>query len=192
MMRRPTLPGDARRFGIFGAVLRLGTFRAEGMAGIPEGRQAFLNSFSPMLALALVGGFLVGLSGHVAFALESIGSTVVAMLGQPVVSHWFAVRWGREGPWLRYATAVNWCQWAPMLAIFLLMPLMQIAISMGVAPDAVAVALIVALIAYALALAFFLARIGLGVSRGRAVLLVVAVHVALAIVVEGPALISGR
>lgn len=122
MMPRPTLPGGARRLGILGAVLRLGTFRAEGMTGIPEGRQAFLNSFTPMLALALVGGFLVAMSGHVAFALESIGSTVVAMLGQPVVSHWFAVRWGREGPWLRYATAVNWCQWAPMLAIFVLMP----------------------------------------------------------------------
>ena len=181
-----------RRFGIAGGVLRLGTFRADGMAGIPDGRQAFINSFAPMLALSLVGGFLLALSGHVAFALESVGSTVVAMLGQPVVSHWFAVRWGREGPWLRYATAVNWCQWAPMLAIFVLMPLVQIAVSVGMAPEAVAVALIVVLVAYALALSWFLARVGLGVSRLRALLLVVVVHLVLAVVVEGPLLLTGR
>ncbi len=181
-----------RRIGIGGGVLRLALFRAEGMAGFPDSVQGFLNSFAPMLALTLVGGLLLAMSGHVGIALESIGSTVVAMLAQPVVSHWLAVRWKREEPWLRYATAVNWCQWAPMLAIFVLMPLVQIAVSVGMAPEAVAVALIVVLVAYALALSWFLARVGLGVSRLRAAVLVVAVHLVLAIVVEGPLLLTGR
>jgi hypothetical protein len=184
---RPT----PRRFGIPGGMLRLAIFRAEGMAGFAGTTQGFINSFAPMLALTLVGGFLVALGGEPGLALESVGSTVVAMLAQPVVSHFLAVRWGREAPWLRYATAVNWCQWAPLLAILVLMPVVQIAVGVGLTPEAVAVGLVVVLIAYALTLSWFLAVVGLGISRGRAVMLVVAVHVVLGVIVEGPLLLTG-
>lgn len=180
-----------RRFGIAGGMMRLALFRAEGMAGFADTTQGFLNSFAPMLALTLVGGFLVATGGEPGLALESVGSTIVAMLAQPVVSHFLAVRWGREGPWLRYATAVNWCQWAPILAILVLMPLVQIAIGVGFAPEMVALGLIVVLVAYALALSWFLARVGLGVSRLRALVLVVIVHAVLAVIVEGPLLFGG-
>ncbi len=192
--RRPTPPGMAprRRFGVGGGMLRLALFRAEGMAGFPDSKQGFINSFAPLLAMALVGGFLVATGGEPRLALESVGSTVVAMLAQPVVSHWFATRWGREGPWLRYATAVNWSQWAPMLAIFMLMPLVQLALGIGLAPKLVALGLLAVVFAYALALSWFLARIGLGISRIRALVLVIAVHLVLVVVVEGPLLLNGH
>ncbi|MDE2334075.1 MAG: hypothetical protein KGK10_06005 [Rhodospirillales bacterium] len=167
-------------------------FRADGMQNFSDSTQGFLNSFAPLLAMALVGGFLVAAGGHPTLAMESVGSTVVAMLAQPVVSHWFAVRWDREGPWLRYATAVNWCQWAPMLAIFMLMPLVQIATDLGLAPQLATLGLLAAAFTYALALSWFLARVGLGVSRLRALILMIAVHVVLVVVVEGPLLLSGR
>lgn len=187
----PQRPGPGRRIGIFFGVLRLALFHADGMAGFGDTVQAFLNSFAPMLALSLVGGFIVALGGEVRLALDSVGSTVVAMLAQPVVSHWFARRWGREGPWLRYATAVNWCQWAPLLAMFLLMPVAPALVGFGLAPRDAVLLVIAVLITYALALSWFLARVGLGLSRGRAVVLVIVIHVVLAVVVEGPVLLSG-
>jgi hypothetical protein len=190
MMPQPGM-APRRRFGIAGGMLRLALFRAEGMAGFPDSTQGFLNSFAPMVALTLVGAFLVAMGGELGLALESLSSTIVAMLAQPVISHWLARRWGREAPWLRYATAVNWCQWAPMLAIFVLMPLVQIAIGFGFTPEVAAVLLIVVLLAYAMALSWFLARVGLGVSRWRAALLVVVVHAVIAVIVEGPLLLGG-
>jgi hypothetical protein len=189
MMQQPGM-APRRRFGIPGGVLRLAVFRAEGMEGFPDSAQGFINSFAPMAALTLVGGFLVAMGGDLGLALESVSSTIVAMLAQPVVSHFLAVRWGREGPWLRYATAVNWCQWAPILAIFVLMPLVQIAIGVGFTPEAVAVGLVAVLLGYALSLSWFLARVGLGVSRLRAAVLVVLVHLVIAAIVEGPLLLS--
>lgn len=186
MPRRPQRP-----FGIAGGVARIALFRAEGMAGFAGTTQGFLNSFAPMLALWLVGCALIALHGEVRLALESLGSTVVALLAQPVVSHWFAVHWRREENWLRYATAVNWCQWAPLLAIVVVLPVaVMLAAGLGLPPRGAALVMIAALFAYVLSLSWFLARVGLGVSRRQAVVLVVAINLAMGIVTEVPDLIS--
>ena len=180
----------APRFGILGGMLRLGLFRAEGMAGFPDSVQGFLNSFAPMLALILVGALLVATGGDPVFALESAASSLVALLAQPVVSHFLAARWGREAAWLRYATAANWCQWTPILVIAVLLPLAEMATQMGMAPQLAAGLVLLLTLVYALGLAWFLARVGLSLSRGRAALLVAIVHIVLGAVIEIPVLLG--
>ena len=172
-----------------GGLLRLATFRAEGFAGFAGTRQAFLNSLAPLLAFPLVGAALGALQGDGLAALGDLLSTIVALLGPAVFSHLLARRWGVEAAWLRYAVAFYWFQWAVPLAGFALLLVAGVAVRAG-APvwDAGAVWLLV-LLGYGLALHFFLARRGLDLPRGRAVVLVLVVNTLTGLLVVGPRLL---
>ena len=100
----------------------------------------------------------------------------MAQLAPPVVSHWLALRWGREEEWLRFATAFNWCQWAiPVVALGILMVL-QILVGDRISAESGGQLLVLLLAFYGLWLHWFVARQGLDLSRGRAAMLVVLVN----------------
>ena len=49
-------------------------------------------------------------------------ATLIALLAPPVISQALARRWGRQERWFRFATAINWCQWAlPLLGAVLVL-----------------------------------------------------------------------
>jgi hypothetical protein len=179
-----------RRANLARGVMLLARGRPEGFAEIGDTTQAFLASLAPLIAFPLVGAALSLVSGRVAGALADFLATLCVLLAPAVISHALARRWGREGAWLRFATAFNWCQWIlPVLAAALLV-LVSVLVAAGLPNEVAAVLMLLGLVAYGLWLHWFLARRGLGLSAGRAVLMVVAINVGSALLVLAPALLG--
>lgn len=195
MSRTPDRRRPARRGNIVLGILLLARGRAEGLREFGYTVQAFLSSLAPLLAFPLVGYLLVALQGGAAeeggsaAAFADLLGTVCAVLAPAVISFELARLWQREALWLRYATALNWTQWAiPVLASALLVlvyPLLAATLSVRVALGVVGILIG----AYALWLHWFVARHGLSLSGRRAALLVLAVNLATAALVLGPRLL---
>ncbi len=167
-------------------MLLVGRGRREGLAEFASSADAFLASLAPLIAIPLVGAALVVAGGRPKAAAASFLATVIALLAPPVLSYEPARWWKRQDHWLRYATALNWCQWlVPLLAAVLLI-LVYPPLTM-VLPDTQATYVILgALAAYGLWLHWFIARHGLAIGPVRAAVLVVGVNVVTLILVAGP------
>ena len=186
-------PPQPRRLNVLIGMARILRGRADGIACFGNTPQAFLASLAPMGGLMLAG-VVEGLAqGDGLSALTELLPLLCALLAPPVLSYEVARLWQRESAWLRFATAMNWCQLLlPCMAMVLL-------IGLGVArvaglPDSAASALFAIMLgAYALWMNWFLARHGLAISGSRAALLVVGVNLGTALVVFGPRLLgAGR
>ncbi len=171
-------------------IMRVAFGRPDGLARFGDTRQAFLASLAPLVAFPLVGGALMMVQGAGRAGAAQFLATLCALLAPPVLSFEVARLWGRGATWLRFATALNWCQWA----IFAVL-----AVALSVAPplligplsDRAALAATLGGIGcYALWLHWFVARHGLGVSRLRGVALVLLVNIGTAVLVLGPALLA--
>ena len=175
---------------ILRGVLLLARGRAEGLRQFGDTPQAFLASLAPLIAFPLVGYLLLAAGGHGTAAIAGLLGTLCALLAPPVISFELARWWGRQHLWLRYATAVNWCQWAiPLLASALLLVVYPV-LAQLLSDNAAGVAVIAAIAAYALWLHWFLARHALALSGARAALLVGLVNLGTALLVLGPRLLS--
>lgn len=187
------MPGS-RRAGppnILTGIVRVATGRRDGLARFGTTREAFLASLAPLLAFPLVGGVLMLVGGQARAGATQFLATLCAIIAPPVLSFELARLWGRLPHWLRFATALNWCQWAiPVIAVLLLgiaAPLLA-----AFMPERLAVAAIIGVIGlYALWLHWFIARHGLELSRVRAGVLIVLVNAGTALLVLGPALLAG-
>jgi hypothetical protein len=188
---RPVVPGP--RTGapnILLGIVRVACGRADGLARFGATRQAFLASLAPLVAFPLVGGALLLLGGAGRAGAAQLLATLCALLAPPVLSFEVARLWGRRSAWLRFATALNWCQWAiPIVAVVLLGVLPPI---LGaVLPERAAVAATLGAVGcYALWLHWFVARHGLALSRLRAAALVALVNLGTALLVLGPAFLA--
>jgi hypothetical protein len=183
----PHAPPRTRR--ILLGIFRVATGRPDGLAQFGDTPEAFLGSLAPLVAFPLVGTLQMLSQGGGVAALSDLLATVCALLAPPVLSHELARRWGRAASWTRFAVAFNWCQWAiPILAVGLVV-LAGMLLTLGV-PDEAGVLLVVAgLAGYGLWLHWFLARHGLGLGVGRAVLLVLGVNLATILLLLGPRLL---
>jgi hypothetical protein len=153
-------------------------------------RDAFLASLAPLIALPLVGGVLMLLSGAGLPALTELMATLCAFIAPLVFSFEVARLWHRQQFWLRFATAFNWCQWViPVVGSLLLMTFGVLA-ALGLPRPVAQLGVVLALVSYGLWLHWFLARHGLGLSRLRALLMVFAVNLATALLVAGPRVIT--
>ncbi len=176
---------------ILTGIVRVATGRRDGLARFSATREGFLASLAPLLAFPLVGGVMMLVGGQGRVGATQFLATLCAILAPPVLSFELARLWGRLPAWLRFATALNWCQWAiPVVAVLLLgiaAPLLA-----AVMPDRVAVEAIIGVVGcYALWLHWFIAYHGLDISRLRAGVLVVVVNAGTALLVLGPALLAG-
>jgi hypothetical protein len=160
---------------IFFGIKRLAGFKADGFGAFTPSSQSLLNSLAPLIAFPLVGGLGQFLEGNVVTALSDLLATVVALLTPLVVTEYLASRWGSGSVWLRFAVASNWCQWVLPFGVMAIVigfwMLAQLGIELG---SGVAGGAVILLIAYGIALHWFLARWGLGLSKGRATLMVLA------------------
>lgn len=167
----------------------LALLRREGIEEFGGDRAAFLGSLFPLLAFP-IGGFIFGLLGGAGLdSLVGLLATLVALLTPPVVTEALARRWGRETAWLRYATAFNWTRWPLLFTLPFGMGLGGMLAEAGL-PAAGALGLgMVAVAAYGAVLDWFVARVGLGLSGGRSVALVVAVNIAAGVLFLGPRMV---
>ena len=113
------------------------------------------------------------------------------MLVPPVLTHALARAWGREDAWLRFATAFNWCQWALPVVASLILLVMGVGMSLGLADRSASIGLILGLGFYGLWLHWFLARNALQLSGVRAALLVFGTNFGTIMAVLGPKLLLG-
>lgn len=169
---------------------RLARFDAAGLAEFGATTQAFLASLAPLIAFPLVGAALMLLHGDGLDALAEFLATMCMLLAPPVLSHLLAVAWRREGEWLRYATAFNWCQWATMMAAAAMLFSAGVLIWLGLPNRFGAVIVVTGVILYALVLHWFIARVGLRLSVLRAVLLVLGVNLGTGALVLIPVLLT--
>lgn len=188
--RRPPQAGH-----IVLGILRLARGRADGLGQFGSTVQAFLSSLAPLVAFPLVGYLLLLMrgggrhSGELG-ALADLLGTVCALLAPAVLSFELARLWHRQGLWLRYATALNWTQWAvPVLASGLLL-LVYPALAMAASPQLALGVVGILIGGYALWLHWFIARHGLALSSWRAVLLVFVVNLVTGLLVLGPRLLA--
>jgi hypothetical protein len=171
-------------------VARIARGRADGMQQFGATRDAFLASLAPLIAFPLVGGVLMLLDGGGLAALSDLMATLCALIAPLVL--WFEVArlWRRQQFWLRFATAFNWCQWViPVVGILLLLSFGLLA-ALGLPNPVARGGVVVALVSYGLWLHWFLVRHGLGLSRLRALLLVVGVNIATWLLVVGPHVVT--
>lgn len=184
---------SGRRPGnIVRGVALLARGKAEGLDQFASTPQAFLSSLAPLVAFPLVG-FLLSVIGRPASALSALADLLGALcaaLAPPVLSWEFARRWECTDRWLRYATALDWCQWVVPLLAALLLTLAYPVLASGL-PGRAAIGVVgLVIVAYALWLHWFIARRGLGLSAGRAVILVLVVNLGTGILAIGPRLLS--
>lgn len=166
-------------------VARLARGRADGLNAFGHTKGAFLSSLTPLLAFPLIGSLTSLFSGRLVRAVLELLAAVAALLTPPVVTHGLARLWGREAWWLRFATAFNWCQLGLLIVAF-----GGLMVGFSVGGQGSGVSIVAALALYGLWLHWFLARHGLGISSGRAVLLVLCVHAATTVVVLGPRVLA--
>jgi hypothetical protein len=167
-------------------IMRIGRFRADGLAEFNPTSQSFLNSLAPLLAFPLAASLVMLLSGEAGEALHGLLAALVGLLAPPVLSQLLASAWGRQDGWLRYAVAFNWCQWAiPLMALLILM-LLGPALVAGAPTHIVKAATLAVVLVYGFALHVFLARHGLRLEPRRAVVLVVACNLGTFLLMIGP------
>lgn len=87
--------------------------------------EAFTASLAPLIAFPVVGALLMAIASGWKMALLGLLSRLCSVLILPVLTYEFARLFGRQSQWLRTATAMNWCLW-------LLIPAMFVAILLGV------------------------------------------------------------
>ena len=155
---------------------------SEGMAQFEPTVRAFWISLVPLFALPVLRAAAALTRGQVDVAATVLLLMLVSDLGPVVVSHWFAVRWEREPHWLRYTTALNWCQGALVLVGSMALGVFGGA---GLGQAAVGFA-VLALLAYALWLSWVVTRAGLSLGGGRAVLLMLGVAGAVGVLIAVP------
>ena len=159
---------------------------AAGMARFEGTVASFGASLAPLVVLPLVPAGMALAQGEVLAAITFVLLTVVGQLAPLVLSHWGAVRWGREAQWLRYATAFNWCQWVLPVMSFLVLSFAR-----GPLPDEQAVAATLVIVGlYALWLNWVLARHGLDLGRWRAAGLVLGIYCVTAALVMLPQVLA--
>jgi hypothetical protein len=178
------------RGGVTRGILRIGTFKADGIAEFTATPQAFLNSLAPLLALPVVGGLIMLGRGHLTEALASVLANLVILLAPPVAAHAIARLWRREVLWLRYAVAYNWCQWAVAVALLVAMIAGSVLVALGLPDMAVAQLAMLALAGYGIALNWFLARTALELSGGRAALFIFMVWLAAMVLIMVPVVLT--
>ena len=185
--RSATSPG--RRGNLLTAIVQVAIGRREGIERFGDTPRAFLHSLAPLIGLT-IAGVLEGLAnGEGARVFLQLLVPVCAMLAPPVLSYEIARLMKREAGWLRFATAFNWCQLIlPLLGIFLLVAV-GILRTAGLPERTGTVLFIFSLGIYGLWLHWFLARHALGLSGGKAALLVLGVNFGTVLAVLGPRLL---
>ncbi|MDE1907152.1 MAG: hypothetical protein KGH75_11960 [Rhodospirillales bacterium] len=92
---------------------------ATGLAEFSGDKEAFSASLAPLIAFPLVGAAITSLSGDWQVALIGLLSRLCAVLALPLIVYESSKLFGKTSLWLRTATALNWCFWLVLPAIFL-------------------------------------------------------------------------
>ncbi|GBQ93799.1 hypothetical protein AA23498_1836 [Acetobacter nitrogenifigens DSM 23921 = NBRC 105050] len=146
----------------------LASGRAEGLNRFRGSADSFLAAIAPGVAINLVSLLLVTMQDHVAIGLTKVELSFCALLAPPVISNFFARRWGREDLWLRYATAAAWCEWVSVFVSVVALAIASLFAPALVHTPSFVQAVVAAAELYGVWLGWFVAKVGLRLSWGKA------------------------
>ncbi|GBQ92822.1 hypothetical protein [Asaia krungthepensis] len=165
---------------IIRGVMQLGRGDKLGIAAFRNTPEALLAAIAPSAALFIVLALSTFVQGYNSTEITKVLILVSALLTRLVVSQYAARFWSREALWPRYATALLWSSWLPMVLSLIVICVMQLLMP-GMATSRPALAgVMIGVELYELWLAWFVARAGLNISGGKAALLVVLINGAVA------------
>ena len=172
-------------------VARLARGRGDGIALFGATPEAFIRSLLPLLGFSVLGSLMFLAIGSQRDALELFLLSLVAQLAPPVLSHAIATRWGREEDWLRYATAMNWCQVLLPFALLAVLLGVNVGATLGLDVKPVIGLVWLGALGYVLWLSWVVARHGLDLSRTRAAVLVLMVVLGTSLLAQLPGVVAG-
>jgi hypothetical protein len=175
-------PGGNVLRGIF----LLARGRKAGIAEFANTQDALSASLAPLIAFPLVGAGIIALGGHPELGVIALLSRLCGVLALPVITHAYAKWMGREASWLRTATALNWSFWVLIPMLFTAALIGAGLVTAGL-PNIRAEEIVIFLTcAYMLWLHWFTVRIGLDLSSGKAIGLVILSNIAIGLLTFGP------
>nr|WP_194299816.1 hypothetical protein [Acetobacter conturbans] len=145
--------------------------RSEGIQRFGSGVDNFLAALSPGLAMCIVGLVAVALQKQPVLGLIRVELSFCTLLALPVISHFFARRWGREDLWLRYVTAAVWCEWITVLVSVVALAAGSVLFSALADSPGFGTAIVLSSDMYGLWLGIFVAKSGLRLSWPKAIVL---------------------
>ncbi len=174
---------------VVNGILMLARFQAEGFKPFTATPLGFMNSLAPMMAITVVAALRPLLAGNLRALALHVLTSLIALLGPPVLSHLVARAWKREAEWMRYIVAFNWCQAVVTLVTVVLILMLAIGGGVG-AGGAGLVAAVGGVLIYWIVLCWFMAWRGLGLGKLRSVLAVIVINVGTGLLVMGPQMLS--
>ncbi len=194
MLNRPdrgTKPERANGRVALGLLL-IGTGRAAGFAQFGRNAEAFLASLAPLLAFLLVLGGVVAWAGHPWIGVSTVLTGVCNLLAPAVIADLFCRLWHRRQHWALYANVLNCAQWLTLAVLVLLLPLASLGLAMGLSVPQAALLLMVVFVLYLMWFHWFAARHALALSRGQALLVMLAVLFGTGLVTQLPMWLAGK
>jgi hypothetical protein len=104
---------------ILQGLFKLARGNAKGIEEFSGTKEAFSASLAPLIAFPLVGAMITAAGGDWKTAILGALSRLCAVLTLPLITYEFSKLFGKTNLWLRTATALNWCFWLVLPAIFL-------------------------------------------------------------------------
>lgn len=160
---------------ILPGIIKLAYGRAKGIDEFSSTAEAFTASLAPLIAFPLVGAVITGVGGNWKLAILEFLSRICTVLVLPVVTYEFARVFNRKSQWLRTATALNWCFWLVVPAVFLAAIAGSIIAQFGLPLERVAVVVIGIAALYLLWNRWFILKSGLQINGWRAAIVMVVI-----------------
>ncbi len=186
--QRDDKPNGRVGFGL----LLIGTGRAAGFAQFGGSAEAFLASLAPLLGFLIVLGGVVAWSGRPWVGLAAVLTGVCDLLAPVVIADGFCRLWQRRQHWALYANVLNCAQWLMLAVLLLLLPLASLAIALGLPAARAALPVMGVFGLYVMWFHWFTARHVLDLSRGRALLVMLAVVFGTGLLLQVPVLLAGK
>jgi hypothetical protein len=191
MTDRPEAPRAGRPNGrVALGLLLIGLGRPAGFAQFGGTAEAFLASLAPLLGFLIVLCGALAWTGHRLLGLTFFLVLVCDLLAPAVIADLFCRLWHRREHWARYANVLNWTPWLFLALSMILLPVAASFISAGVDPAIPVAAVAAVLGVYGMWFNWFAARHVLDLSRGRALLLMLAVVLGTSLLLQVPITLS--
>lgn len=166
---------------ILSGIAKLACGNAKGVDEFSSTPESLGASLAPLIALPLVDAIVSSLSGNWKMEVVSFLSSLCTVLVLPVLVYEFSRLFKRQEQWLRTSTALNWCHWLILPAVWGTVTLIPVMTRLGL-PAAYSGLVSIALAElYLLWNSWFILKSGLRINGWRAALILLACQFAMGI-----------
>lgn len=151
---------------------------AKGLEEFSSKPEGFTASLAPLIAIPLVQALVEVVHGDWKMSLLGFFINLCGVLMLPVVTYEFSRIFGRKDYWLRTVTALNWCVWLCLPAIFLASILGDVIVQSGLSMARVELIMVGGVTFYLIWNRWFVLKSGLKIKGWQALLVLFASLVA--------------